>query len=118
MPKETLSALERDAERLLFAGAQVARSDADLEARRQKLAPLGPKAPAIAKVVEQVEKVQKSSGKVASAELLNLSALMAQVRGAQAAPLSPAGDLAPLPASEPLESPLTPTELYSLVNAL
>jgi hypothetical protein len=118
MPKETLPALERDAERLLFAGAQVARGDADLEARRQKLAPLAPKAPALAKIVEQIEKVQKAPGKGVASELLNLSALMAQVRGAQAAPAAPAGDLAPLPPSEPIESPLSPTELSSLVNAL
>jgi HEAT repeat protein len=118
MPKETLSLLERDTERLLFAGAQVARSDADLEARRQKLAPLAAKAPALAKVVEQIEKVQKASGKTAAVELLNLSAMMAQVRGAQAALAAAAGDLAPLPPAEPLESPLSPTELLSLVNAL
>src|SRR5690242_14273407 len=108
MPKETLSALARDAERLLFAGAQVARGDADLEARRLKLSPLGPKAPAIAKVVEQIEKVQKASSKAAASELLNLSALMAQVRGAQAAPAAVTGELAPLPATEPVESPLSP----------
>jgi HEAT repeat protein len=118
MPKETLSALERDAERLLFAGAQVARGDADLEARRQKLATFAAKAPAIAKVVEQVEKTQKANGKNAAAEVLNLAALMAQVRGAQAAPAAPAGDLAEIPAAEPVESPLSPTELLSLVKAL
>jgi hypothetical protein len=118
MPKETLSLLERDTERLLFAGAQLARSDGDVEARKQKLAPLGPKAPAIAKVVEQVEKVQKASGKAAAAELLSLSALMAQVRGAQASPSAAAGELTALAASEPVESPLSPTELLSLVNAL
>src|SRR5580704_354439 len=105
MPRETLPALERDAERLLFAGAQVARGDADLDARKQKLAPLGAKAPAIAKVVEQVEKVQKAGGKAAVTELMSLCALMAQVRGAQAAPAPVAGDLAPLPAAEPVESP-------------
>jgi len=118
MPKETLALLDSDTERLLFAGASVARGDADVESRRQKLAPLGPKAPAIAKVVEQVEKVQKAGGKAAASELLNLSALMATVRGAQAAPPAIAGDLAPLPAAEPVESPLSPTELLSLVNAL
>jgi hypothetical protein len=118
MPKETLALLDRDTERLLFAGAQVARGDADLEARRQKLAPLGAKAPALAKVAEQVEKVQKATGKNAATELLNLSAQMAQVRGAQAAPAAPAGDLAKVPAAEPVESPLSPTELLSLVNAL
>jgi hypothetical protein len=118
MPKETLSLLERDTERLLFAGAQLARGDADLEQRKQRLAPLGAKAPVLAKVVEQIDKVQKASSKAAAAELLNLSAFMAQVRGAQAAPAATEGDLAPLPASEPVESPLSPTELLSLVNAL
>lgn len=118
MPKETLSSLERDAERLLFAGAQVARGDGDLDARRQKLATFAAKAPAIAKVVEQVEKTQKASGKNAAAEVLNLAALMAQVRGAQAAPAAPAGDLTDLPPAEPVESPLSPTELLSLVKAL
>src|SRR5689334_15985262 len=115
MPKETLKALDRDVERLLFAGAQVARGDTDMEARRAKLAPLGEKAPAIAKVTEQVSKVQKSSGKAASSELLNLGALMAQVRGAQAAPAAAPGDLTPLPATEPVESPLTSVELASIV---
>jgi hypothetical protein len=118
MPKETLALLDRDTERLLFAGAQLARADGDVEARKQKLAPLGPKAPAIAKVVEQVEKVQKASGKAAASELLSLSALMAQVRGAQASPAAAVGELTALPASEPVESPLSPTELLSLVNAL
>ncbi len=118
MPKETLSLLDRDTERLLFAGAQLARADGDVEARKQKLAPFGAKAPAIATVVAQVEKVQKASGKAAAAELLSLSALMAQVRGAQATPSAAAGDLTPLAASEPVESPLSPTELLSLVNAL
>lgn len=118
MPKETLPALERDTERLLFAGAQVARGDSDLEDRKQRLAPLAPKAPALAKIVEQIEKVQKAGNKSAASELLNLAALMAQVRGAQGAPNAPAGDLAALPKAEPLESPLSPTELTSLVNAL
>ncbi len=118
MPKETLALLDRDTERLLFAGAQVARGDADLEARKQKLAALGAKAPVLAKIAEQVEKAQKAGGKSAAAELLNLSAQMAQVRGMQASPAAAAGDLAALPKAEPLESPLSPTELLSLVGAL
>ncbi len=119
MPKETLKTLDRDAERLLFAGAQVARTDPALEAAGVKLAPLGPKAPAIAKVVEQVEKVRKATPKAAAVELLNLAAQMAQVRGAQAAPLAaPEGDLAPLPRTEPLGSPLSSVDLSALVGAL
>jgi HEAT repeat protein len=118
MPKETLSLLARDAERLLFAGAQVARGDSDVEARRQKLAPFSAKVPAIGKVVEQVEKVQKAPPKGAAAELLNLAALMAQVRGAQASLFAATGELSPVPPAEPVESPLSPTELSTLVNAL
>lgn len=118
MPKETLIALDRDAERLLFAGASLARADSDLGARRDKLRAFAAKAPAIAKVVEQVEKTQKASGKAAPTELCNLTAMMAQVRGAQAAPAPAPGDLAPLPATDPVESPLSPTELSTLVNAL
>jgi HEAT repeat protein len=118
MPKETLALLDRDTERLLFAGAQVVRGDGDLMARREKLATLGQKAPVLAKIAEQVEKAQKAGGKSAAAELLNLSAQMAQVRGAQASPSAAAGDLSALPRAEPLESPLSPTELSALVNAL
>ncbi|MFT3770008.1 MAG: HEAT repeat domain-containing protein [Minicystis sp.] len=119
MPKETLKTLDRDAERLLFAGAQVARTDGSLDPAKAKLAPLAPKAPALATVVAQVEKLQKATSKTAAAELLNLAALMAQVRGAQAAPApAPAGDLAPLPRTEPIGSPLSSTELSALVGAL
>lgn len=119
MPKETLKNLDHDAERLLFAGAQAARQDSALEAARAKLAPLGAKAPALAKVVEQVEKVRQAAPKAAAAELLNLAALMAQVRGAQAAPLAvPEGELAPLPRTEPMGSPLSPVELTTLIGAL
>lgn len=119
MPKETLKNLDRDAERFLFAGAQVARSDAALDAAKAKLGPLAAKAPAIAKVVEQIEKVQKATPKAAASEVLNLAALMAQVRGAQAAPLpAPEGDLAPLPKTDPIGSILAPIEITSLINAL
>lgn len=119
MPKETLKTLDRDAERLLFAGAQVARTDAAFDTAKTRLGPLAPKAPAIAKVVEQIEKVQKAAPKAAPAELLNLAALMAQVRGAQAAPAAaPAGELTPLPKTEPIGSPLSSTELSALVGAL
>lgn len=118
MAKDTLHALDRDTERLLFAGAQVARTDSNLDDRRKKLAPFAAKAPAIGKVVDQVVKVQEASGKGVAAELLNLSALMAQVRGAQAAAAAPTGEFVPIPACEPVESPLSPVELGSLVNAL
>lgn len=118
MPKETLASLDRDVERLLFAGPSVARADGDLEAKKQKLAAFAAKVPAIGKVVEQIDKVQKASGKKAAVELYALAAQTAQIRGAQAPLAAAAGDLAQLPASEPVESPLSPTELSMLVNAL
>src|SRR6185436_4424708 len=68
----------------------------------------GAKAPAIAKVADQVEKVQRATGRATATELLNLAALMAQVRGAQAA----------LPAAEAVDTPLSSVELGALVGAL
>jgi hypothetical protein len=120
MPKDTLKDLDRDAERLLFAGAAVARSDADLLAHRDKLAPFGAKVPAIGKVVEQIDALARSSGKAAAVELLGFAALMAQVRGAQAALAAPkdSGQLAPLPPAQRLGTPLSPGELGALVGAL
>jgi HEAT repeat protein len=118
MPKETLASLDRDVERLLFAGPSVARTDGDLEAKKQKLSAFAAKVPAIGKVVEQIDKVQKASGKKAAVELYALAAQTAQIRGAQAPLAAAAGELAELPASEPVESPLTPTELSMLVKAL
>jgi HEAT repeat protein len=135
MPRDTLKALDRDVERLLFAGAQVARADSDLDEKKAKLAPLAAKAPAIAKVKEQIDKVQSAQGKAAAVELLHLSALMAQVRGAQAAPAEAKGELTPFDATEPghdgaasgpiprtpqgpIESPLSAAEITTLVNVL
>jgi hypothetical protein len=118
MAKDTLKALDQDVERLLFAGAQIARGDADLLSHKEKLAPLAAKVPAIGKVVEGVDKVQRASGKAAATELLNLAALMAQIRGAQAAPATASGDLTALPPAEKIGTPLGPTELTSLVHAL
>lgn len=118
MSKEALLALDRDAERLLFAGAQVARGDGDLASRKAVLQPLAAKNPTFGKVVEQIDKVQKSTGKAAGTEVLNLAALTAVVRGALAAPAPAVGDLTPLPKTEPIESPLAPSELGTLVGAL
>ncbi|UQA61334.1 HEAT repeat domain-containing protein [Polyangium aurulentum] len=120
MPKDTLKDLDRDAERLLFVGAAVARSDADLLAQRDKLAPFCAKVPAIGKVVEQIDALARSNGKAAAVELLGFAALMAQVRGAQAVLAAPkeSGGLAPLPPAQRLGTPLSPSELGALVGAL
>lgn len=120
MAKDTLKQLDRDVDRWLFAGAQIARTDPNLVAARDTLAPLAARAPALGKVAEQVEKLQNATGKAAASELLALASLMAQVRGAQATPALPeaTGDLTPLPPARKIGTPLTPTELNTLVGAM
>lgn len=120
MPKDTLKQLDRDVDRMLFAGAQIARTDPGLTAAKEKLKPLAARAPALGKVSEQIEKLHQSSGKGSATELLGLAMLMAQVRGAQAAPAlpestEPLGTLKPAPK---VGTPLSPTELSMLVAAL
>ncbi|MRG94660.1 HEAT repeat domain-containing protein [Polyangium spumosum] len=120
MAKDTLKQLDRDVDRWLFAGAQIARTDPSLEGARDTLAPLAARAPALGKVVEQIDKLQKATGKAAAAELLALASLMAQVRGAQATPALPGanGEMLSLPPARKIGTPLTPTELNTLVGAL
>jgi HEAT repeat protein len=120
MPKDTLKQLDRDVDRMLFAGAQIARTDPNLLSAKDKLAPLAARAPALGKVAEQIDKLHKSTGKQAAVELLGLASLMAQVRGAQAAPAAPevGGELAPLPPASRIGTPLAPAELNALVAAL
>lgn len=120
MAKETLKQLDRDVDRWLFAGAQIARTDPNLSSAKEKLAPLAARAPALGKVVEQMDRLQQATGKAAATELLSLASLMVQVRGAQATPALPEtnGDLTPLPPARKIGTPLTPTELNTLVGAL
>ncbi|MDI3284751.1 HEAT repeat domain-containing protein [Polyangium sp. 15x6] len=120
MAKDTLKQLDRDVDRWLFAGAQIARTDPNLAGARDTLAPLAARAPALGKVVEQIDKLQTATGKAAASELLALASLMAQVRGAQATPALPEsnGELTPLPPTRKIGTPLTPTELNTLVGAL
>ncbi|MDI1443077.1 HEAT repeat domain-containing protein [Polyangium sp. 6x1] len=120
MAKDTLKQLDRDVDRWLFAGAQIARTDPNLAGARDMLAPLAARAPALGKVTQQIEKLQNATGKAAASELLALASLMAQVRGAQATPALPeaSGDMQPLPPARKIGTPLTPTELNTLVGAL
>ncbi len=118
MLRDTLKALDRDAQRLLFVGAMAARSDSELDAKKRALAPVAPKAPAIAKITKRIENVEQAPGKSAASALLNLAAHMTQVSGALAEPAKAEGELVALPPAEPVESPLAPTELASLVAAL
>jgi len=120
MAKDTLKQLDRDVDRMLFAGAQIARTDHSLAEAKERLSPLAARAPALAKVTDQIDKLQQATGKAAATELLALAALMAQVRGAQATPALPevTGDLTPLPPARKISTPLSPTELGTLVGAL
>jgi len=120
MAKDTLKQLDRDVDRWLFAGALIARTDPNLAGARDTLAPLAARAPALGKVTDQIEKLQTATGKAAASELLALASLMAQVRGAQATPALPeaSGDMQPLPPARKIGTPLTPTELNTLVGAL
>jgi HEAT repeat protein len=117
MPRETLRALDADVERLLLAGGAMSGADDGLIARREALAKLGEKVPALAKVAEQVAKVLGQKPRAAAAELLNLSAVVTQLRGAQAQP-APAGEASPLEPKPPLETPLPPNEVEALLRAL
>jgi HEAT repeat protein len=117
MPRETLRALDADVERLLLAGGAMAGADDGLIARRDALVKLGEKVPALAKIAEQVAKVLGQKPRAAAAELLSLSAVVTQLRGAQAQP-GQAGEAAPLEPKPPLETPLAPQELEALLKAL
>ncbi|MFO0756158.1 MAG: HEAT repeat domain-containing protein [Byssovorax sp.] len=118
MARPILTALDRDLDRLLFAGARAARTDADLRAHGERLGRLVAGAPALAAIAAQIDRVQRATAGEAAAPLLDLAARMAQVRGALAAPAEAAGELAPLPPSLPVESPLSPADLALLLGAL
>ncbi len=120
MAKDTLKQLDLDVERMLFAGAQIARTNPELLAAKHKLSPIAAKIPAIRRVTEQIGSLEQATGKAAATELLDLSVLLAQVRSAQAAPASPTetGDLTALPPAAKISSPLLPAELQTLVGAL
>jgi HEAT repeat protein len=118
LSKELFRALDGDVERLLVAGGGAAGADEGLMARREALAKLGEKVPFLGKMAEQVGKVTGAKARVAASELLNLSAMSAQLRGAQAAPRPPEGEIAALAETAKLETPLPPFELEPLFYAL
>lgn len=120
MAKDTLKQLDSSIDGMFFTGAQVARSHADLTSAKHKLAPIAAKIPAIRRVTEQVSKLEQAEGKSAASDLLDLALLMAQVRSAQASPNLPAepSEIADLPPTAKIGSPLSPTDLHNLVCAL
>jgi hypothetical protein len=119
--RELILKLSEDVGNLLVAGAHLAPSSADLSQDRdglQKLAAqVGAKAPAIVKLAETADKTIKAgSGQVAT-ELMNLMAMAAQVRAAQAQPgPSPASEA--LEAVPPLGTPCNAKDLDDLYEAL
>ena len=120
MAKDTLKQLDVSIDGMFFTGAQVARTNPELVACKNKLAPIAAKIPAIRRVTEQVAKLEHAEGKSAASELLDLALLLAQVRTAQASPQLPTdtGELTDLPPAAKIGSPLLPAELQTLVGAL
>lgn len=120
MAKDTLKRLDLDIEKMLFAGAQIARTNPELLSAKAKLGPIAAKIPAIRRVTEQIGKLEQAEGKAAGAELLDLALLLAQVRSAQASPALPdePGELVALAPAARIGSPLLPGELQTLVGAL
>jgi len=118
MLRDTLKTLDKDAARLLFVGAMGARADADLAARKEQISSFQKQVPALGKIVSRIDEAQKAQGKAAAARLLDFAAHMTQVTGALCEPAQAKGELSPLPPAEPIESPLSPTELNSITSAL
>jgi hypothetical protein len=118
MARETLRALDMDTTRLLVAGAALARGDEGLVARHDAVKELAAKAPALGKLSAQVEALMNASGRKSAVELLNLAAMSAQIRGAQARAAEATGALGALDAREPIETPLTSGAAERLYAAL
>jgi len=123
MPRETIRKLSENTERLLVAGAHLARGNAELtrdkEALDQLIAKLGAKSPPVfAKLAEQLAKTLTAPGKTQALELLSLATSLAQVRAglAQLAPV-PSDDTA-VPVAHAVETPCNAKDLYAVHDAL
>jgi len=118
MAKGVLRDLDADVTRLLIAGASLAAADEGLNERKGTLKELAAKAPALAKVSAQLEALTSAAGRKSASELLNLAAMSAQIRGAQAKPADGAGAISALEAREPMDSPLGSLAADKLFKAL
>jgi hypothetical protein len=118
MAKEVLRDLDSDITRLLVAGASLAAADEGLNERKRALKELAAKAPALAKVSSQLEALTAAAGRKSASELLNLAAMSAQIRGAQAKPADGAGALSALEYREPMDSPLGSIAADKIFNVL
>jgi HEAT repeats len=117
-PREALRALEVSVERLVMAGAELARGSADLEAARAALAPLAARAPVVARIEALARRAGETAGVRAARALLELAVRLGQVTFAAAPLLTITGERADLPATDKLTSPLRLAELTPLVDAL
>lgn len=118
MAKEVLRDLDADVTRLLVAGASLAAADEGLNERKSSVKELAAKAPALAKVSAQIDALTGAVGRKSASELLNLAAMSAQIRGAQAKPADGSGTLAPLEKREAMDTPLGSIAAEKIFKAL
>lgn len=117
-PREALRALQESVERLVMAGAELARGSADLASAQAALAPLAARATVIARGLALAREASEARGKRAAAALLELAARLHQVTFATAPLATVTGERADLPKVTALNSPLRLAELAPLVDAL
>lgn len=121
MPRETIRRLQRDVERVLIAGAQLAAGDGDLAKDRAALdalaTQLAAKAPVIGHLAAATGKLMTAGSSAAARELVSLATMTAQVRCAQAT-LAPVAALQPLAVRPPIGTPCKAKDLGEVYNAL
>ncbi len=118
MAKEVLRELDADVTRLLVAGASLATADEGLGERKTSVKALSAKAPALAKVSAQIDALVGASGRKSAVELLNLAAMSAQIRGAQAKPADGTGAISAIEKREEMLTPLASVAADKLFRAL
>jgi hypothetical protein len=115
MLAELLRTLAEDVRRLLRAGGLAAAHDEGLRRRLEALRPLAARVPALAALAAAVERVLSAGEERAAVALLDLLALLRQVRAPLAA-AGPEGELADVPAAGPWATPAPAPDLYALYD--
>jgi hypothetical protein len=121
MPKETIRRLGLDVERIIVAGAHLAKTDTNIAKSRTAIAALatqfGAKAPVITQLAAATAKVVDGPAKDTTREVVGLATMTAQVRAAQAAP-APAPATTPLATVPEVGTPCNAKNLLGLFKAL
>ena len=121
MPKETIRRLGLDVERIIVAGAHLAKTDANIAKSRTAMVGLatqfGAKAPVITQLAAAASKVVDGPAKDTTREVVGLATMTAQVRAAQAAP-APAPATTPLATVPEVGTPCNAKNLLGLFKAL